>query len=206
MSNRDLVEILVEEEALKTPQIIDAFLKIDRADFVPVNLISEAYGNYPLPIGSGQTISQPFTVAFVMELLKPLPGNIVLDVGSGSGWTTALLAQMVGPTGKVISMELIREVYEQGVKNISRYGFIEKGTVTMICGNAADGEKEHAPFNRIAAAAALTEIPLVWKNQLKIGGRIVAPVGSNIVALDKKSEDKFEQRDYYGFAFVPFIS
>lgn len=206
MNNRDLVEMLVEEGVLRTPHIIDAFLKIDRADFVPATLMNEAYGNYPLLLGFGQTISQPYTVAFMMELLNPQIGHAILDVGSGSGWTTALLAHIVGQTGQVIAIERIPELFTLSQQNLKKYNSITEKVVRGFCGNGAAGKKEYAPFDRISAAAALQEIPRAWKKQLKIGGRIVAPVGSKITVLDKKSEDYFEQRDYPGFSFVPFIS
>ena len=123
MSNLALVEKLISDEALRTPRIIDAFKKIDRADFVEVQYKDEAYGDYPLPIGHEQTISQPSTVAFMLELLQPATGNKVLDVGSGSGWTAALLAQIVGPEGRVFGFELVPELVKFGSENLAKYNF-----------------------------------------------------------------------------------
>ena len=105
-----LVKDLIYSGYLKTDRIIDAFSKIRRVDFVPEDLESAAQANIPLPIGQGQTISQPLTVAFMLEKLEPLPGNKILDVGSGSGWTAVLLAHIVGEKGKVIGMERIKEL------------------------------------------------------------------------------------------------
>lgn len=98
---KELVQHLVFTGVLRTPAIVVAFKRVDRVDFVPEVYQDEAYQDYPLSIGFGQTISQPTTVAFMMELLGPMPGNTVLDIGSGSGWTTALLASLVGNTGHV---------------------------------------------------------------------------------------------------------
>src|SRR3989344_867492 len=102
-----LIQELLSGGYLKTPRIIDAFRLIDRADFVLPEYKDEACGNYPLPIGEGQTISQPLTVAFMLELLNPQPGEKILDIGAGSGWQTALLAEIVGPKGQIVAIERI---------------------------------------------------------------------------------------------------
>lgn len=205
MNTKDsLIESLIKERYLKAPRIIEAFRAIDRADFVRPEYRGEAYGNYPLPIGEGQTISQPLTVAFMLELLDPRPGEKILDIGSGSGWTTALLAQIVGAEGKAIGMERISDICEFGKKNLAKY-FDEK-RAKIICGDAAPGLPEEAPFDKIlAGAAALQEIPQSWREQLKVGGRIVAPVGGSVWVFIKKSETEWEEIEHPGFAFVPLV-
>ena len=200
-----LVKELITEGVLKSPEIISAFQKIDRADFVRAETRSVAYENIPLSIGAGQTISQPFTVAFMLELLQPQKGNHILDVGAGSGWQTALLAEIVGQEGKISAVELIPELAEFGKKNISKYNFIKKGVVEFYCQNAEEGLPEKAPFDRIISAASNEQIPPAWKKQLKIGGKIVLPVGNSLCLVVKKDKDYFEERFYPGFAFVPFI-
>src|SRR3972149_2720436 len=122
-----LIKELMEEGILKTPSIIDAFEKVDRKDFVPEELKDRAYLNTPLPIGYGQTISQPLTVAFMLELLQPEKGNKILEIGSGSGWQTALLAYIVSGERKVFAAELIPELMAFGRQNVATYGFIKKG-------------------------------------------------------------------------------
>ena len=112
-----LVKELISSGYLKTPEIIDAFQKIDRKDFVSDEYKDRAYVNAPLPIGYGQTISQPLTVAFMLELLQPEKGNKILEIGSGSGWQTALLARVVGDEGRVFAIELIPELEQFGRKN-----------------------------------------------------------------------------------------
>ncbi|MGB9609289.1 MAG: protein-L-isoaspartate O-methyltransferase family protein, partial [Minisyncoccia bacterium] len=114
MDKNKLIDDLIKDGFLKSPRIIDAFRKVDRMNFVIDYVKNEAYRNSPLAIGFGQTISQPLTVAFMLELLDVQEGNKVLDVGSGSGWTTALLAELVGEKGKVYGIEIIPELYEFG--------------------------------------------------------------------------------------------
>jgi protein-L-isoaspartate(D-aspartate) O-methyltransferase len=206
---KDLIQELIEEEVLKSPRIIAAFQHIDRADFVPDNLKDQAYINAPLPIGHGQTISQPLTVAFMLELLEPEAGQKILDIGSGSGWQTALLADIVSDNvekpGHVFALELIPELHEQSIKNISKYNFISKDIATMLCANAEDGLPKGAPFDRIIAGAATKHIPSTWKKQLQPGGILVVPIGTKIQKLKKVSDSEFVGEEYPGFAFVPFI-
>jgi len=208
-----LIDSLIEEGWLKTPKIIEAFQKIKRVDFLPEDIKDLAELNEALPIGDGQTISQPLVVAFMLEQLQPEKGDKILDIGSGSGWTTALLAEIVGEKGKVFAIEIIPELVEFGERNVEKYNFVKKGVVEFIL---ADGSKGYPNissrpelaegFDKILASASAREIPQAWKEQLKIGGRIVTPVGSSIWLLIKKSEKEFEEIEYPGFAFVPLIT
>ena len=201
----DLIDNLIKEGWLKTPQIIEAFRKIKRADFMPENMKDLAEVDEAMPIGQGQTISQPKVVAFMLELLEPKAGEKILDVGSGSGWTSALLSEIVGDKGRVVSLELIPELKEFGEKNAAKYGFVEKGTAQFICCDGSKGYEEESPFDKILASAAARRVPEAWKKQLKVGGRIVAPINSSIFLFVKKSEDEMEEKEYPGFIFVPLI-
>ena len=241
-----LIDSLIKEGWLKTPRIIDAFQKIKRVDFMPARLsfAGQNFGgpeeiknlaelNEALPIGYGQTISQPLVVAFMLEELSPQAGEKVLDIGSGSGWTSALLGEIVSgressprsgnssprskeaaslsaraelPKGKVIAIELVPELKEFGEKNVGKYNFIEKGIVKFVCADGSKGYKKEAPFDKILCSAAIQDkVPQPWKKQLKVGGRIVTPIGSSIWKLIKKSENEFEEIEYPGFAFVPLV-
>ncbi len=200
-----LVENLVGEGWLKTPEIIRAFQKIKRVDFLPENLKHLAELNEALPIGFGQTISQPLVVAFMLELLEPKEGEKILDIGFGSGWTTALLAEIVGEKGKVVAIEILPELFEFGKKNVQKYNFLEKKRVKVILGNGKEGCKEEAPFDKILVSACAKRLYPAWKEQLKIGGKIVVPMESSIFLFVKKGKEQFEQKEFPGFAFVPFI-
>lgn len=201
-----LIESLIREGWLKTERIIKAFQKIKREDFLPDNLKHLADLNEALPIGYGQTISQPLVVAFMLELLEPKEGDKILDIGSGSGWTTALLAEIVGKKGKVIGIEIIPELKEFGEKNVSKYNFLKEKRVKFICQDGTEGFKKEAPFDGILCSAALKEeVPIEWKKQLKIGGRLVTPIGFSLWKFLKKEENEFEKKEYPGFAFVPLV-
>lgn len=204
-TKESLIKELIRGGYFKNPTLIGAFEKIDRIDFVPENFKNEAYLNQPLPIGFGQTISQPLTVAFMLELLEPKTDEKILDVGAGSGWVSALLAQVVGEKGKVLAIERIPELCEFGKQNLAKYNFIEKGIVELICGDASKGYAKGAPYDKIIAAAAGQEVPAVWKDELKIGGRLVMPLGNRIVVLDKVGPNEFEEKEFFGFSFVPLI-
>jgi len=202
-----LIDHLINEGWLKAPRIIEAFRRIKRVDFLPEDMEDLAELNEALPIGYGQTISQPLVVVFMLEQLEPKEGDKILDIGSGSGWTSALLGEIVGKKGRVIAIDVIPELVEFGKNNVAKYNFIEKGIVEFICADGSKGYKKEAPYDGIlVSAAAQTEVPRAWKEQLKIGGRIVTPIGSSIWLFTKKSESKFEEIEYPGFAFVPLIS
>ena len=198
----ELIQYLKSSGLLQDEEIEEAFLKVDRADFVPEHIRHLAYSDQALPIGEGQTISQPTVVAFMLEQLKPRPGDKILDVGAGSGWQTALLAEIVGRKGKVFAVELIPRLCQQIQENIAKYRF---KNIKFFCQNARVGLPEHAPFDGIIAGATAEGIPPAWKEQLKVGGHIVAPVGTSVFCYLKKNGNKFTIEEYPGFLFVPLV-
>lgn len=203
-SKESLIKSLISDGYLKTPRIIDAFRVIDRVNFVLPRYRHEAYGNYPLPLKDGQTISQPLTVAFMLEVLEPKEGEKILDIGSGSGWTTALLAKIVGRKGQVIGIERIPSLCEFGQKNLGKY--FDESRAKIICGDGTRGYAEEAPYDKIlVGAAASKDIPQAWKDQLKTGGRIVVPLDNSVWLFIKKGKNEWERKEFPGFVFVPLI-
>ena len=200
-----LVNNLIRAGYLKTDSIIDAFSKVHRIEFIPDDLAAQSEADIPLPIGYGQTISQPLTVAFMLELLEPKAGQKILDIGSGSGWTTGLLAYIVGEKGLVIAMEKIEELCKFGMSNVNKFSFIEKGIVEFNCQSAENGFEEKAPYDRILVSASVDEIPSALKSQLAVEGIMVIPVHNEIWYVEKISEDEFNIEKFPGFHFVPFI-
>ena len=198
--NEELVATLITMGVLKTPRIIEEFQAIDRAHFVPEYLQRHAYANTALPIGLGQTISQPYTVAFMLELLQPMPGQKILDLGSGSGWSTALLAHIAGEKGYVIGVELLEEIALFGEHNLRKYNF-PHAEIRVATDELGAGDK--APFDRILASAAAHEVPQQLIDQLRVTGILVMPVASSIVRVKKRKNKQIVVERYEGFAFVP---
>jgi protein-L-isoaspartate(D-aspartate) O-methyltransferase len=182
--------------------IEQAFQKIHREDFVPESLRNQAYIDAPLPIGFGQTISQPYTVQLMLEWLDAKPGEIILDVGSGSGWTTALLSQIVGPKGKVFAVEIIPELVKFGRNNCKKAGV--KNAQFFRAGKEY-GLPEHSPFDRILVSASAKELPTKLLSQLKVGGKLVIPVQDDILEITKISKRDFTSVTHPGFIFVPLV-
>lgn len=201
LNNRELIDHLIKRRVLVTRSIIDALSKMDRINFIRPEDLNRAYMDNPLSIGYGQTISQPYTVVFMLELLQPEKGNKVLDIGSGSGWTTALLAYIVQKEGSVLGMEKVSNLMKFGKSNIEKYNF----TNTKIVQSGEKLGKPEEQFDRILVSAAAREVPDELVDQLKIGGRMVIPVQSSIYKVDKVSEDQVEKDENYGFSFVPLI-
>lgn len=206
----DLINIFVKNKVLKSKALINAFKKIERKDFLPEEEKNKADLNVPLSIKFGQTNSQPETVAFMLEKLSPQKGQKILDIGSGSGWTSALLAEIVGDEGRVFGMEIIKDLKRFSEKNISKYNFIKKGIVKIFCADAYKGLPQEAPFDKILVSAVAKKIPDALLNQLAVGGRMIIPIGEELkiqklVLISKSNQGKITSLSFPGFVFVPLI-
>ncbi len=199
-----LIAHLAQTGVLKSPSIIRALEEIDRANFVPEDLQSLAYEDTALPIGGGQTISQPYTVVFMLEQLQVEEGNSVLEVGYGSCWQTVLLAQLVGPSGRIYAFERLSLLCAWGENNLQAYPDLAR-RAQLFCKSAENGCPEGAPFDRIIAAAEVAEVPPAWREQLKPQGRMIYPKNDALVVEKKKKDGSFETITFPGFIFVPFV-
>ncbi len=208
---RRIVEYLVRLGYVKSEKVKKALLNVPREEFVPEPYREFAYDDHPLPIGYGQTISAIHMVAIMTEALDPVPGDKVLEIGTGSGYQAAVLAEIVAKMdpskrGHVYTIERIPELAEFARRNLERTGYSEY--VTVIVGDGTLGYPEEAPYDRILITAAAPDIPKPLIEQLKEGGRIVAPVGDlyvqRLVIADKVGG---VLRRRYGIecVFVPLI-
>jgi len=203
----ELIERLTRWGYLKKPEIIEAFRKVPRHEFVPANLGDYAYADQPLPIGHGQTISAPSMIAIMLDSLELKPGQKVLEIGAGSGYNAALIAEIVGPKGKVFTIERIAELAEFGRANLQKTGY---GRVQVVVGDGTCGYKKGAPWDRILVTACAPEIPHLLVKQLKVGGKLAAPVGQHYMfqtwlVVDKRSEKEVSTRECGGCSFVPLV-
>ena len=185
---------------LETQSLERAFFKVDRRDFVLPGDASAAYTDSPLLIGWGQTISQPYTVAFMLTLLDIHPGQSILDIGSGSGWTTALLAYLAGPEGSVEGLERIPQLVTMGRANLGQYpslraSIIPAGPVLGLPGRC---------FHRILVSAAAQTFPHDLTGQLDDKGILVIPVRNSIWKIIRQG-DRLVREEYFGFSFVPLV-
>jgi len=197
-----LIKNLITVGVLRTPHIIEAFSAVDRKDFVLSEYEKFAYEDYPLPIGYEQTISQPYTVAFMLELLQPKLGEKILDVGSGSAWTTALLAHIVGREGRVHGTEVIPELVSFGQQNLAKYTYSQ---AQISQAQKELGLPQKAPFNKILVSVGSEAVPKQLLDQLKVGGIMVIPIREDILCIQKTSESEMNTQKFEGFAFVPLI-
>jgi protein-L-isoaspartate(D-aspartate) O-methyltransferase len=183
--------------------VISAMASVPRELFLPETLQSRAYDDTPLPIGLNQTISAPHMVAIMCDLLDLQPGMTVLEVGGGSGYHAAVMATMVGPNGWVYSVERKPELAVAARRNLEMAGITN---VTMIEADGSLGLPEHAPYDRISVAATAPKIPEPLKQQLKVGGKMVLPVGrdyQDLYLVTRKNGFCVEEK--MGVIFVPLI-
>lgn len=187
---------------ISDPNVIRAFKKVPREKFVPEAIESQTYSDHPLPIGEGQTISQPYVVAKMCQLLELKGNEKVLDVGTGSGYQAAILSHL---TKKVISLEVVKNLAEKAKQILQELNY---DNVEVYHQDAKKGLKSEAPFGAIICAAAADNIPASWKEQLSVGGKIVLPLrttkGQRLVKIIKTSQG-FKQKEFDPVTFVPLV-
>lgn len=178
---KKLADYWIRSGTIKDKRIIKAFEAVPREDFITPEYAGEAYGDYPLPIGYGQTISQPTTVMIMTQALEIREGDRVLEVGAGSGYQAAIISKLVGSKGKVITTEIISLLAVLAENNLRKAGI---GNVEVVNWDGSSGYEKEAPYDRIIVTAASPQIPEELVRQLKEGGIIVAPVGQLFIGQE----------------------
>lgn len=185
-------------------RVLETMTKVPRHEFVPPDVVAAAYENEPLPIGHGQTISQPYLVALMTDLLQPESDDVMLEIGTGSGYQTAVLASLVG---KVYSIEVIKELAEEAAARLKRLGY---DRIETRWGDGYHGWPQHAPYDGVIITASVPEIPPTLIEQLMPGGRLVAPVGvhlqgQDLVLLEKDQRGRSRRYSVLPVAFVGLL-
>ena len=201
----DMVDRQLAARGVRSAKVLDAMRSVPREEFVPANVREFAYQNSPLPIGAGQTISQPYIVAFMLEALGLEGGERILEVGAGSGYAAAVLGRIAR---EVYAIERIPELAEKAAATIAKLGY---DNVEVRQGDGTRGWPEHAPFDAIIVAAGGRYVPEALRRQLRIGGRLVIPVGHHetfqeLLRITRRDEEEYEQENLAAVRFVPLIS
>jgi protein-L-isoaspartate(D-aspartate) O-methyltransferase len=193
-----MVEHQIRARGVRDPLVLGAMLKVPRHEYVPSQMVSRAYDDRPLPIGLGQTISQPYIVALMTELLRPEKGQKILEVGTGSGYQAAVLAEIVG---HVYTIEIVEPLAQEAEQRLGKLGY---DNVSVRAGDGYRGWPEEAPFDGIIVTAAPDHIPQPLIDQLKVGARLVIPVGESIqdLVLITRTETGTVKENITGVRFV----
>lgn len=199
-----MVEDTIAARGVQAPDVLDAMENVPRHEFVPIEYQVQAYEDHPLPIGFGQTISQPYIVALMTELLELKPGEKVLEIGTGSGYQAAVLAELGGL--EVYSIEIIPELAERAAANLEKAGY---GQVHLLQGDGYFGWEDQAPFDAIIVTAAPDHLPQPLAQQLAAGGRLVIPIGPpggyQTLWQFQVIEGELVAFNLGGVAFVPLV-
>ncbi|MBT8395198.1 MAG: protein-L-isoaspartate(D-aspartate) O-methyltransferase [Flavobacteriaceae bacterium] len=192
----------IKDKGITDANVLNAIGKIPRHLFMDSGFIDHAYQDKPFPIAADQTISQPYTVAFQTELLEVKKGDKILEIGTGSGYQAAVLIEM---GAKLYSIERQKELFKKTSKFLPKLGYRAK---KLVFGDGYKGLEEEAPFDGIIVTAGAPFVPKPLMNQLKIGGRLVIPVGDDIQTMTlfiRKGEKEFEKHEHGSFRFVPLL-
>jgi protein-L-isoaspartate(D-aspartate) O-methyltransferase len=199
-----MVERQLKARGVKDPAVLEAMRAVPRERFVPPELAGHACDDNPLPIGEGQTISQPYMVAYMTEALEPTPTTRVLEIGTGSGYAAAVLSRVVA---EVYTVERIAVLAEAARKRLASLGY---DNVHVHLGDGSLGWPENAPYDAIVVTAGAPDVPKPLLDQLTVGGRLVVPVGPDprlqtLVRVRRVAENEFFREDHFGVMFVPLI-
>ena len=198
-----MIEVQLKGRDIYNSAVLKAMRNIDRRLFVPDDMLAHAYEDGPLPIGRGQTISQPYIVAYMAQTLDLKPADTVLEIGSGCGYNAAVMSEMVS---HVYTIEIIEWLAGLAKKNLQKAGI---SNVTVKHGNGNDGWEENAPYDKIALTAATPIIPDAIKEQLKSGGKILAPITNSfqkMILIEKTGPGEFIEHDLIHVRFVPLTA
>lgn len=200
---QQMVADQIAARGINNKNTLKAMRKVQRHKLVPQEQVEHAYEDRPLPIGHGQTISQPFIVAYMTEIIHPRPGMKVLEIGTGSGYQAAVLAEIVD---EVYTIEIVEPLYKTAKNNLSDLGY---NNIKMKHADGFYGWEEHAPFDAIVVTAASEFIPPPLIEQLKEGGKMVIPVGApftaqHLMLVEKKKDGKWKTKNLLPVRFVPF--
>jgi len=197
-----MVETQIESRGVKDARLLEALRRVPRHLFVPENRRAEAYEDEPLAIGEGQTISQPYIVAFMTEALKLRGRERILEIGTGSGYQTAVLAELAA---EVFSVEVIGELSRRAREELAGLGY---GNIRFQTGDGSRGWAENAPYDGIIVTAAAEDIPAALPPQLKDGGRLILPVGigAQVLVLIVRKGKKFHRTELLSVRFVPLVT
>lgn len=201
-----LVDRLERVGYITSEPVRRAMLAVPRESFVTESTLHAAYADHPLDIGHGQTISAPHMVAIMVEAMRASPGNRVLEVGGGSGYHAAVIAEVVGPEGHVYSVERIEPLAERARRNLEATGYTDR--VTVLAGDGSCGWPEHAPYDRISVACAAPDVPGPMQEELAEGGMLLIPAGGQFVQellRVTRSGNRYHIERLGGCVFVPLI-
>jgi protein-L-isoaspartate(D-aspartate) O-methyltransferase len=198
-----MVERQIRARGVRDMRVLDAMLRVDRALFVPYEEQAAAYDDHPLPIGQGQTISQPYIVAFMTELLLPRATHRVLEIGTGSGYQTAILAEVVA---EVHTIEIVESLGRRAAERLAGMGY---ESVHVHIGDGNLGWRDAAPYDGVIVTAAPARVPPALVEQLRVGGRLVIPVGASydqmLHVIEKADAGTVREHNEFAVRFVPMV-
>lgn len=207
-----MIQKLIKEGYISSKEIIRAMEEIRREYFVLEEEKVRAYQNLPLPTGiGGLFVSQPSTAGFLLELLKPKQGEKILVIGAGTGWISGIIASIVSKEkkeerhkGKVIAIEPDEESSHVATKNLERYSYVSDEVIEIINDTWNSEKLTQAPYDAIIALRGIKKIPQFWYDAVRVGGRIIVPIGESIFVKEKTSGTEFKTSEYFGFNFPQF--